>query len=164
MYKYETCAALFDIWSCELYSYHSVHFAVPWFRQLGFGGILRFWRYSVWNIFLPNILWTFGIYFFTIKQSIGHISGMVGPIDVKRKEDAWVGCLIINDCLMQFTCHLWHWQHLCSLGTPFLNREFRLAKTSDLAKWQTAIKDCQILFVALQGQWIYSYHQDPVSI
>ena len=29
--------------------------------------------------------------FFKVKHSIGHISGMVGPIDVKRKEGASVG-------------------------------------------------------------------------
>ena len=29
--------------------------------------------------------------FFKVKHSIGHISGMVGPIDVKRKGGALVG-------------------------------------------------------------------------
>ena len=31
------------------------------------------------------------VYFFKVKHSIGHISGMVGPIDVKRKGGASVG-------------------------------------------------------------------------
>ena len=30
-------------------------------------------------------------FFFKVKHSIGHISGMVGPIDVKRKGGASVG-------------------------------------------------------------------------
>ena len=37
------------------------------------------------TLFLPNFLWKFWMCFFQVKHSIGQISGMVGPIDVKRK-------------------------------------------------------------------------------
>ena len=43
------------------------------------------------TLFLPNFLWKFWMCFFKVKCSIGHIWGMVGPIDVKRKGDASVG-------------------------------------------------------------------------
>ena len=39
---------------------------------------------SFWQIFFKN----FGCIFFTVKHYFGHISGMVGPIDVKRKGSA----------------------------------------------------------------------------
>ena len=35
--------------------------------------------------FLQNFLWKFWMCFFKVKHSIGHISGIVGTIDVKRK-------------------------------------------------------------------------------
>ena len=40
---------------------------------------------------LPNFLRKFRMCFFKVKNSIGHISGMVGPIDVKQKGGALVG-------------------------------------------------------------------------
>ena len=50
---------------------------------LGVGGILL-------KFFLPNFLWNFPI-FFKVKHSIGHISGMVCPIDLKQKGVASIG-------------------------------------------------------------------------
>ena len=52
---------------------------------LDFGGIL------LEILFLPNFLRKFRMCFFKVKHSIGHISGMVGLIDVKRKGGALVG-------------------------------------------------------------------------
>ena len=40
---------------------------------------------------MANFLRKFWMCFFKVKQSIGHISGMVGPIDVKRKGGTSVG-------------------------------------------------------------------------
>ena len=51
---------------------------------LDFGGFL------LETFCLPNFLWNFCMCFFRVKHSIGHISGMVGPIDVKRKGGASV--------------------------------------------------------------------------
>ena len=52
---------------------------------------LDFERILLETLFLPNFLWNFRMCFFKVKHSIGHISGMVGPIDVKRKGGASVG-------------------------------------------------------------------------
>ena len=52
---------------------------------LGFGGIL------LETLLLANFLKNFGCVFFKVKHSIGHISGMVGLIDVKWKGGALVG-------------------------------------------------------------------------
>ena len=46
---------------------------------------------SFWNPFLANFLKNFWMWFFKVKHSIGHTSGMVGPIDVKWKGGASVG-------------------------------------------------------------------------
>ena len=43
------------------------------------------------NVILKNFLWKFWMCFFKVKHYFGHISGMVGPIDVKRKGSALVG-------------------------------------------------------------------------
>ena len=51
---------------------------------LDFGGFL------LETLFLPNFRWNFWMCFFKVKLSIGQISGMVGPIDVKRKGGASV--------------------------------------------------------------------------
>ena len=53
--------------------------------QLDFGGSL------LKTPFLLNFLRKFRMCFFKVKHSIGHISGMVGPIDVKRKGGALGG-------------------------------------------------------------------------
>ena len=69
----------------KLISYiHLVKF-ITW---LDFSGIL------LETLFLPNFLWKIRMCFFKVKHSImsiGHISGLVGPIDVKRKGGASVG-------------------------------------------------------------------------
>ena len=43
------------------------------------------------NRFMPNFFKKFWMCFFKVKHSIGHILGMFGPIDVKRKGGASVG-------------------------------------------------------------------------
>ena len=43
------------------------------------------------TLFLPNFLKKFQTCLFKVKHCIGHISGMVSPIDVKQKEGASVG-------------------------------------------------------------------------
>ena len=66
----------------KLGSYIPLVMVITW---LDFGGIL--WEILV----LANFLRKFWMWFFKVKQSIGHISGMVGPIDVKRKGGTLVG-------------------------------------------------------------------------
>ena len=70
---------------------------------LDFGGIL------LETLFLSNFLWKFRMCFFKVKHSIGHISGMVGPIDVKRKGGALVGYWVNY---VTFTFDLTHDLHL----------------------------------------------------
>ena len=53
--------------------------------------LLRFWRSSVWNCYFDKFSLKNSDVFFKVKHYFGHISGMVGPIDVKRKESALVG-------------------------------------------------------------------------
>ena len=52
---------------------------------------LHFGRIQFETFFFANFLRKFRMCFFKVKHSIWHISGMVGPIDVKRKGGAWVG-------------------------------------------------------------------------
>ena len=66
-------------------SYIPLAMLITW---LEFGGIL------VETLFLPNFLKQFRMCFFKVKRSIGHISRMVSPIDVKRKGGASVGCWV----------------------------------------------------------------------
>ena len=68
--------------STKLGSYIPLVMVITW---LDFGGIL------LEILFLPNFLRKFRMCFFKVKHSIGHISGMVGPIDGKRKGGALVG-------------------------------------------------------------------------
>ena len=73
----------------KLGSYIPLVMLITW---LDFGGIL------LESPFLPNFLWKFWMCFFKVKHSIGHISGMVGPIDVKRKGGAVWNSLIWGIC------------------------------------------------------------------
>ena len=66
----------------KLSSYIPLVMVITWFD---FEGIL------LEIFFLPNFLRKFRMCFFKVKHSVGHISGMVGPIDVKRKGGALVG-------------------------------------------------------------------------
>ena len=52
---------------------------------LEFGGIL------LKNVFFGKFLQKFRMCFFKVKHFIGHISGMVGPIDLKQKGGALIG-------------------------------------------------------------------------
>ena len=52
--------------------------------------LIRFWRSFV-GIFDFGICIKFLLCFFKVKHYFGHISGMVGPINVKRKRSASVG-------------------------------------------------------------------------
>ena len=47
--------------------------------------LIRFWRNSVGNVFCQIFFENFRCLFFKVKHSIGHILGMVCPIDVDRK-------------------------------------------------------------------------------
>ena len=53
------------------------------------------WLYfgEVWwkTVILANFLWKFWMCFFKVKHYFAHISGMVGPIDVKQKGSATIG-------------------------------------------------------------------------
>ena len=66
----------------KLGSYICLVMVITW---LDYGGML------LETLVLPNFLRKIWMCFFKVKHAIGHISGMVGPIDVKRKESAWVG-------------------------------------------------------------------------
>ena len=46
------------------------------------------------TIILANFLWNFQMCFFKVKHYFGHISAMVGPIDVKQKGSASVACWV----------------------------------------------------------------------
>ena len=85
--------------------------------------LIRVWKNYVGDIVLPNCLWKFRKCFFNFKQSIGHIPGMVGPIDVKRKGGASVGYWVNY---VTSTFHSWPWpcsfkvniwnSHICGMG------------------------------------------------
>ena len=65
---------------------HTIHISLVMFiTWLDFGGIL------LETLFFAKFFWNVRMCFFKVKHSIGHISGMVGPIDVKRKGGASVG-------------------------------------------------------------------------
>ena len=66
----------------KLGSYTPLVMLITW---LDFRGIL------VETVILANFLWKFRMCFFKVKHSFGHISGMVGSINVKRKGVALVG-------------------------------------------------------------------------
>ena len=66
----------------KLGRYISLVMVITW---VGFGGIL------LETLFLAYFRWKFWMCFFMVKHSIGRISGMVGPIDVKQKGGASVG-------------------------------------------------------------------------
>ena len=51
----------------------------------------EFGRILLETLFWANFLRKFRVCFFKVKHFIGHISGMVGPIDVKEKGGASVG-------------------------------------------------------------------------
>ena len=70
------------------------------------------------NIFLANFLRKFRMCFFKVKHSIGHISGMVGPIDVKRKKGASVGYWV-NYVTLTLTFDLTHDLDLVVLRSKF---------------------------------------------
>ena len=46
--------------------------------------LIRFWSNSIINWYFSNFLLKIRIYFFKLKHYFVHISGMVGPIDVKK--------------------------------------------------------------------------------
>ena len=62
--------------------------------------LIRFWRNSIETVIFANFLLKFWMCFFKVKHFFGHISGMVGPIDVKRKGSAlvgyWVQCVTLT--------------------------------------------------------------------
>ena len=70
----------------KLGSYIPLAMLITW---LDFGAILLETLF-----FLPNFLTKIQMCFFKVKHSIRHISGMVGPIDVKWKAATSVGCWV----------------------------------------------------------------------
>ena len=98
-------------------SYIPLGMIITW---LEYGGIL------VETRFLSNFLPQFLLCFFMVKHSIGYISGMVGPIDVKRKGGASVGYLVNYVTLTFYLTHdldLWFFkvkfQNSCIWGIVF---------------------------------------------
>ena len=53
--------------------------------------LLDFGEVLLETVILANFLQKIWMCFFKVKHYFGHISGMVGPIDVKRKGSTWVG-------------------------------------------------------------------------
>ena len=86
--------------------------------------LIRLWRNSVGNFFGANFLWKFRICFFKVKHFIGHISGMVGPIDVKQKRGASVGYWV-NQMTLTFDLTL-------DLDLWFLRSNFKIAVSQEL--------------------------------
>ena len=73
--------------------------------------------------FLPNFLWIFWMCFFKVKRSIGHISGMVGPIGVKRKGGALVGYWVNYETLtFDLTHDLDLWFFKVKLQNSYISR------------------------------------------
>ena len=62
-------------------SFIAVVMVITW---LDFGEVL------LETFILANFLYKFRMCFFKVKHYFGHISGMVGPIDAKRKGSAWI--------------------------------------------------------------------------
>ena len=52
------------------------------------------WRNSVGNFYFGKFSLKIRMCFFKVKHYFGHISGMVAPIDVKRKGSVLVGCWV----------------------------------------------------------------------
>ena len=102
----------------KLGSYISLVMVITW---LDFGGIL------FENLFFANFLRKYRMCFFKVKHSIGHISGMVGPIDVKRKRGALVGYWVNYVTL---TFDLTH-----DLDLWFLNVKFQNSCIWGIAIW-----------------------------
>ena len=77
---------------------------------------------------LPNFLRKFRMCFFKVKHSMGHISGMVGPIDVKRKGCALVGYWVNYVTL---TFHLTY-----DLDLVVSRSKFEIALYEDEREWK----------------------------
>ena len=80
--------------------------------------LIRFWENSGHNISL-NLLRKFWICSFKVKHSIGHISGMVGPMDMKRNGGALVRYWV---SYVTLTFDLTHDLDLCFLKVKYQNR------------------------------------------
>ena len=77
---------------------------------------LDFWNSVGNSFFLTNFLWKFEMCFFKVKHSVGHISGMDGPIDVKHKGGASVG----------------YWVNYVTLTFDFSNSNFKVLVSQKL--------------------------------
>ena len=150
---------------------------------LDFGGIL------LETLFLPNVLRKFQTCFFKVKHFIGHISGMVGPIDVKQKGGASVGYWVNY---VTFTFDLIHvldlwffkvkFQNSCIWGIVIVRRAGLLWSQQDFEwRWSVPLFKCLtvlefsfILFdlcllitffnfimnyVPIVTFWIFTYHK-----
>ena len=72
---------------------HSINHYKTWLLYSSGHGhhLVRFWRNSVKNPSFDKFSSKISDVCFKVKHTIGHISGMVGPIDVKQKWGASVG-------------------------------------------------------------------------
>ena len=70
--------------------------SVRWSRYSHGYYLIRFWRSSVGNFYFGKFSLKNRLCFFKVKHTFGHISGMVRPIDVKRKGNASVGYVTLT--------------------------------------------------------------------
>ena len=110
--------------NCLMDRYKTLHFLCP---SLGhylirfwiiFGGNLYFGKFSLKNLYVG---------FFKVKHYFGHISGMVGPIDVKRNGNASVGYWV------QYVTVTFDLTHDLDLGC--FKVKFEIALSQELLVW-----------------------------
>ena len=79
------------------------------------------------TVILANFLLTFRKCFFKVKHYFGHISGMVGPIDVKRKGSASVW----------YWYNMWPWPltSLMALTLDVSRSNFKIPVSQELLVW-----------------------------
>ena len=105
---------------------------------------LKFWRNYVINSFCGNSFSKFQMYFFKVKLSINHISGMVGPTDMKQKGSGSVGYWI-NWLTLTFDIPPWPWifkvtfwnssLHIRNCWCDWKQTNWILGQLCDLSHW-----------------------------
>ena len=106
--------------------------------------MIRFGKNSVTNIIFDKFSFKISDVFFKVKHSIGNISGMVGPIDVKRKGGASVGYWV-NYVTLTFDLN-----H--DLDLWFFKVTFKKSCIWGIVIWLMCNKKMQISYILV---WLY---------
>ena len=106
------------------------------------------------TVILTNFLWNFRMCFFKVKHYFGHISWMVGPIDVKWKGSALVGYWVQY---MTLTFDLTHDLDLGCFKVKFRNSSISGIVGLIYVKWKGSEliwywADCMTLTLGFLGQ------------